>query len=70
MTLRGVADAVRGGFNGLFVRPLSIEAISEAILKLYHDKQLRPTLGAKGRRLAEVERTWAKGSQRIIDSSE
>jgi len=65
----GVVDVVRHGHNGLLVAPLSIEDISQAILKLYRDERLRKTLGANGRRLAESEWTWTKVADRIIQAA-
>ena len=65
----GVVDVVCHGYNGLLVDPLSSEEISQAILKLYRDEELRKNLGSNGRLLAESEWTWPKVAERIITAA-
>ena len=65
----GVPDVISHGINGLMVNPLSTQEISQAILKLYRDKELRQELGANGRSLAESEWTWSKVAQRLIEAT-
>lgn len=65
----GVVEVVQEGVNGFLVEPLSVEQLSEALLKLYRDPSLRERLGAKGRLLAEKEWKWEKVAQKIIETS-
>ena len=65
----GVPDVVNHGINGLMIDPLSTREISQAILKLFRDKDLRQELGANGRSLAESEWTWSKVAQRLIEAT-
>ncbi|MGB3641437.1 MAG: glycosyltransferase family 4 protein [Rivularia sp. (in: cyanobacteria)] len=48
----GVEDAVHHEENGLLVNPDSPEEISQALIRLCEDKQLREKLGSKGMELA------------------
>ncbi|MGB7377493.1 MAG: glycosyltransferase family 4 protein [Rivularia sp. (in: cyanobacteria)] len=48
----GVEDAVHHEENGLLVTPNSPEEISQALIRLCEDKQLREKLGSKGMELA------------------
>lgn len=65
----GVVDVVEEGVNGLLVEPLSLEQISEALLKLHRDRSLREKLGGEGRRLAENDWKWEKVAQKIMEAS-
>jgi glycosyltransferase involved in cell wall biosynthesis len=65
----GAVDVVEEGVNGLLVEPLSVNQLSEAILKLYNDRFLRETMGRKGRILAEDEWKWEKVAEKIIEAS-
>ncbi|MRS16503.1 glycosyltransferase [Enterobacteriaceae bacterium RIT691] len=44
----GTADAIIEGKTGLLVAQRDVDALREAILKLYHDAELRRTLAAEG----------------------
>ncbi len=56
----GVADAVVHGLNGLLLNPESPEEISQAIIKLSLDKNLRVVLGRQGQKRAIEEFRWPK----------
>jgi phosphatidylinositol alpha-1,6-mannosyltransferase len=62
----GVVDVVKDGVNGLLVDPFSLEEVSQAVLKVYSDADLRKSLGENGRGLAEKEWRWEKVAQRIL----
>ena len=62
----GVADAVEDGLNGILVDPRSVDELSEGILRLYRDADLRKRLGENGRGLAEKEWLWEKVAVRIL----
>lgn len=63
----GVPEVVEDGASGLLIPPEDAEALTEAILKLVADHDLRRQMGAEGRRAVEtrfpvsqmVERTLA-----------
>lgn len=63
----GVGDVVKDRVNGLLVDPSSLTEISQAIARLYHDRDLREELGKNGRRLAETEWRWDRIAQKIIE---
>ena len=54
----GVEDAVHHEENGLLVNPDSPEEISQALIRLCEDKQLREKLGSKGMELAVRHGAW------------
>jgi glycosyltransferase involved in cell wall biosynthesis len=62
----GVVDVVKNSVNGLLVDPFSLEEVSQALLKLYSESDLRKSLGEKGRELAEKEWRWEKVAERIL----
>jgi len=66
----GVADAVKDGTNGILVDPHSVEELSEGILRLYRDADLRKRLAENGRRLAENEWRWEKVAGRILGAAQ
>ena len=49
----GLSDAVKHGETGILVQKDSVEALSQAITHLIHNRELRLTLGKNGRE-------WAK----------
>jgi phosphatidylinositol alpha-1,6-mannosyltransferase len=63
----GVKDAVQNLANGLLVNPEKIEEISQAILRLAHDKKLAGELGEKGRQRAQAEFNWEKQARMLCE---
>jgi len=63
----GVRDAVVDGLNGLLVNPENKEEITEAIIKLVRDENLRKKLGEKGRERTIKEFSWEKQIGKIYN---
>lgn len=63
----GVRDAVIDGLNGLMVDPESVQDISQAIIKLAKDENLRKKLGKQGRERAVKEFNWEKQTRKIYN---
>ncbi|MDD5071789.1 MAG: glycosyltransferase family 4 protein [Patescibacteria group bacterium] len=63
----GVGDAVVNGLNGLLVNPESEEKITEAVIKLARDENLRKKLGERGRERALREFSWRKQIEKIYN---
>jgi glycosyltransferase involved in cell wall biosynthesis len=55
----GIPDAVEDGVTGLLASPDSVEAITEAMLRLLTDRDLAAEMGKANRRQAETL-TWAR----------
>ncbi|MBL7058755.1 glycosyltransferase family 4 protein [Patescibacteria group bacterium] len=47
----GVKDVVREGVNGILVDPYNVDMISDAIIDLYRNKNLRDRLGGAGKKM-------------------
>jgi glycosyltransferase involved in cell wall biosynthesis len=54
----GTAELVRGGENGLLVRPAQPDDLAAAVLRLAEDESLREAQGRRGRWLAEHRYSW------------
>lgn len=54
----GVKDAVQGGITGILVNPLNTEGITNAIIKLANEKDVRDTLGMNAFIRAEKDFRW------------
>lgn len=63
----GVGDAVSHNLNGLLVDPEDINSISQAILSLKNNKDLREKLGQQGKERAEKEFAWEKLAHDLRD---
>ena len=61
----GVGDAVIDGLNGLLVDPENINDLTEKIIKLALDPELRKKLGEQGRERAIREFNWQKQVEKI-----
>ncbi|NCQ16258.1 glycosyltransferase family 4 protein [Candidatus Falkowbacteria bacterium] len=61
----GVPDAVIDGLNGLMVDPEDVGEISQAIIKLAQNPDLRQKLGERGRTRAINEFNWEKQINKI-----
>lgn len=57
---------VTDGTTGLVVESKSVKAITEAILKLKGDKELRETLGKNAARLIKTDYTWEKYAENVV----
>ena len=66
----GVGEAVVDGSTGLLVRPGSVDDLSEALLRLMRDPELRVEMGERARRRAVDEFTWertATETERLLE---
>ena len=68
ITTRESGDQVIDGRNGLIIPPDDTEALAEAILKLYHDRDLAARQGREGRRLMEENYTWEHFRDRLLQA--
>lgn len=64
----GVVDAVEDGVNGLLVDPMNIDKISNAIVKLALDKNLREGLGEHGYKRAMERFDYKKTLRLLLES--
>jgi len=64
----GVPDAVIDGLNGLMVDPEDVGEISQAIIKLAQNPDLRQKLGKRGRTRAINEFNWEKQINKIYQA--
>ena len=62
----GVSDAVLDNSTGLLVNPESSEEISQAIVKLVADPNLRDDLGRQGKERAQTEFNWEKQLEKLL----
>jgi phosphatidylinositol alpha-1,6-mannosyltransferase len=63
----GVEDAVLDERTGLLVDSTDVEALAQAIVRLWSDPTLRERLGAAGCERAGAELTWQHFAARVID---
>lgn len=63
----GAGEAVINGFNGLLADGENINEISEAVIKLAHNENLRKKLGERGRERAIKEFDWKKQIMKIYE---
>jgi len=68
ITTRESGDVVRDDVNGIIIPPNNVEALSEAILKLYRSPELVDRMGAAGRERAVNELTWDHFRERIHEA--
>ena len=61
----GIEDAVVDGFTGLIVDPSDARDVSQALIRLLTDSELRGRLGRQGRDRVEKERTWSIAGARV-----
>jgi phosphatidylinositol alpha-1,6-mannosyltransferase len=64
----GVADAVADGLNGLLVDGEKVEEISQAIINLAQDADLRRKLGQQGQERAVRDFNWPKQVKKIYEN--
>lgn len=68
ITTRESGDVVTDDVNGIIIPPNNVEALSEAILKLYRSPGLVDRMGAAGRERAVNELTWDHFRERIHEA--
>lgn len=68
ITTRESGDVVQHGENGLIIPPNDADALAEAILQLYRDRDLCARLGAAGRRRVVENFTWAHFRARLMEA--
>ncbi|MDQ7814870.1 MAG: glycosyltransferase family 4 protein [Patescibacteria group bacterium] len=54
----GAGEAVRDGYTGLLVKPISIDEIEEAVMRLLDDRDLAHRLGTQGRERVSKDFSW------------
>lgn len=68
ITTREAGDVVLDGLNGLVIPPNDPDALAEAILKLYRDRELCARFGAAGRQRAVENFTWEHFGVRLREA--
>jgi glycosyltransferase involved in cell wall biosynthesis len=63
----GLPELVRPGANGVLVPEKDPQALTDAILELARDPDLRERLGAEGRREIREERSWEAAGRRYVE---
>ena len=56
------------GETALLVEPGNVGELAAAMLKLVESKELRKSLGARAREVAEKEHTWTRNAWRVLDA--
>jgi glycosyltransferase involved in cell wall biosynthesis len=59
-------EIIDHGATGLLVEPEDVEALSESILRLLTDLELRRNLGGRARHTVERQFTWDHVTHRLI----
>jgi glycosyltransferase involved in cell wall biosynthesis len=70
ITTRESGDVVINGVNGLIIPPDDPDALAEAILKLYRDRELGEWMGAAGRERVVANFTWEHFRARLLQAYE
>jgi glycosyltransferase involved in cell wall biosynthesis len=68
ITTRESGDVVVDGVNGILIPPNSDEALCEAILRLYRNRDLALKMGAAGRSRAVDQFTWDHFRRRVSEA--
>jgi glycosyltransferase involved in cell wall biosynthesis len=63
-----IVEVIEEGETGLLVEPESPEALSEAIVRLALDRDLRERLGRNARRAAVERHTWRRNAARALEA--
>lgn len=66
--LEQIGEVIRDGVNGLLVRPGDAKDLTEKILLLARDPDLRSRLGEQARRDVEQNYTWEQNARRMLDA--
>ncbi|MEQ1862189.1 MAG: glycosyltransferase family 4 protein, partial [Chthoniobacteraceae bacterium] len=68
ITTRESGDVVQDGVNGLIIPPNDPDALAEAILRLYKDRDLCARFGAAGRQRVVENFTWSHFRARLMEA--
>jgi glycosyltransferase involved in cell wall biosynthesis len=60
-----IAEVLEDGYSGLLVEPGSIKVLSQALVKLLKDKELRLSLGENARKEALEKHSWQSHAERL-----
>ena len=63
-----IGDVLIDGETALLVEPGNVSELAAAMLKLVQSEELRKSLGARVREVAEREHTWTRNAQRVLDA--
>jgi len=63
-----IGDVLIDGETALLVEPGNVGELAAAMLKLVESEELRKSLGARVREVAEREHTWTRNAQRVLDA--
>ena len=63
-----IGEVLIDGETALLVEPGNVSELAAAMLKLVQSEQLRKSLGARVREVAEKEHTWTRNAQRVLDA--
>ena len=63
-----IKDIMIDNENALLTEPGNVDSLSQAIVKLSKDSQLRERLGKTARRDVVEKYTWKKNAERVMDS--
>jgi len=61
----GIKDCVIDGYNGIIINSEKIDDITNALIKLLSDKELREELGRQGRERVEKEMNWRQFTKKV-----
>lgn len=62
----GIGDIIKDGVSGLLVPPMSAHAISEAVIKLIGDEEMRKRLGEEGRAVVKKRFSLDVMAEKVI----
>jgi glycosyltransferase involved in cell wall biosynthesis len=63
-----IGEVLEDRETALLVEPGNVEELAAAIVKLVGLQELRKSLGARAREVAEKEHTWMHNAQRVLDA--
>ena len=63
-----IGEVLIDGETALLVAPGDVEELRAAIMRLVELEELRKSLGARAREVAEREHTWTRNAQRVLDA--
>jgi glycosyltransferase involved in cell wall biosynthesis len=63
-----IGEVLEDRETALLVEPGNVEELAAAIVKLVESQELRKSLGARAREVAEKEHTWMHNAQRVLDA--
>jgi glycosyltransferase involved in cell wall biosynthesis len=63
-----IGEVLVDGETALLVQPGDVGELAAAILKLVESEELRKKLGARAREVAELEHTWTRNAQRVLEA--